>query len=866
MTKTRDLSDFLIEGGADLPLGVPHIIPGVLQPAVDGKLLDGVTNHSGNYGTAQSDGHSYYYTDIRGSKPIKDPRIGGHFGSQRHKVRSIQLLEQETATHGADVYSVDGREWFRAVGPDWVRSNNPYGNYIYIPTSATTGADFVEIVGYFNAINMSGYGGPDRDITLAIDGTANSSNFTGLTASVASPISGTRYVDGGSVVNLTFDSAPSLGIHTVKIGNVNGDYLGALYGIELITQDTSNRNNIQIPSQNVVSFGKKFNVSGTPHYNPFNNQTIGDTTSHGKNTVGWTTYDSTLDTTTSLGLDAWVNSGNYYRPVNGGRVVKWVDSSGNIKTSVNMMPPSGTANGSESKSDSADPHAHAWTTVYQPKLSSSTIDSSQAEVSKSFHWREFGNGNANGGTSGTYKDLSMFHGNNQDLSYVMDDGLTSMSYDGAYRTDSIDYLRSNNSGGGVTEGAYITFIGTGFTIEDMDGNYRTAQNLPYGTHLIFFKKPPDETLGEVYIDGIKIHDGSYNSMQIKDYINFYQPKKPPIPEDACVLADYMLMADFVGLGASNSNDKREHISKGVRRLSGSRDVLYVNSAFSLVNGPGYSSGFSIRGANNDYSAQVKISFFGDKVVYLFADPVSRLPDNDCTFSSGTKGTTVDVSNNNDHVIGARQFSITDGPRVTTFTADSSNASNSYTTKNGVDALDLATPIHTSSHYQSFETPYLHELIGGDRNMEQTNLVVSPDGKTWDEVTRDTSYIGSNLVSARVDAGTTSGYLYANAIVQWDMWRGNNWQLDCGNKDWAIAYDRIICLKDGEYTISAVILHGASHRTRVRINGSAIILLHETGGNDTGTMYVKRFLKKGDYIDFYDGTHEQTFSHFQISKG
>ena len=58
-------------------------------------------------------------------------------------------------------------------------------------------------------------------------------------------------------------------------------------------------------SQNVVSHGKKFTVSGTPHYNPFNNQTIGDNASHGKNTVGWTTYDFTLDTTTSLGLDGF---------------------------------------------------------------------------------------------------------------------------------------------------------------------------------------------------------------------------------------------------------------------------------------------------------------------------------------------------------------------------------------------------------------------------------------------------------------------------------------------------------------------------------------------------------------------------------
>ena len=92
----------------------PHIQPGVLQPAVAGKLLDGTTSHGATYGVAQSDGHSYYYTDIKGSKPIKDPRIGAHFGSQRHKFKSTQLLEQETATHGSDIYSIDGREWIRA--------------------------------------------------------------------------------------------------------------------------------------------------------------------------------------------------------------------------------------------------------------------------------------------------------------------------------------------------------------------------------------------------------------------------------------------------------------------------------------------------------------------------------------------------------------------------------------------------------------------------------------------------------------------------------------------------------------------------------------------------------------------------------
>ena len=124
MSRSRDLADLGNESAGGLTSSdisdievKPHIIPSVLYPAVFGKLLDGSTSHSGNYGTAQSDGKKYYYTDIKGSsiKGIKDPRIGGHFGSQRHKFKSTQLLEQETATHGQDVYSIDGREWARAT-------------------------------------------------------------------------------------------------------------------------------------------------------------------------------------------------------------------------------------------------------------------------------------------------------------------------------------------------------------------------------------------------------------------------------------------------------------------------------------------------------------------------------------------------------------------------------------------------------------------------------------------------------------------------------------------------------------------------------------------------------------------------------
>ena len=47
-TKTRELADFILEegigGDADIAIqSKPHIIPGVLYPAVAGKLLDGTT-------------------------------------------------------------------------------------------------------------------------------------------------------------------------------------------------------------------------------------------------------------------------------------------------------------------------------------------------------------------------------------------------------------------------------------------------------------------------------------------------------------------------------------------------------------------------------------------------------------------------------------------------------------------------------------------------------------------------------------------------------------------------------------------------------------------------------------------------------
>ena len=114
---------------------------------------------------------------------------------------------------------------------------------------------------------------------------------------------------------------------------------------------------------------------------------------------------------------------------------------------------------------------------------------------------------------------------------------------------------------------------------------------------------------------------------------------------------------------------------------------------------------------------------------------------------------------------------------------------------------VASPIHTSSHYQTFETPYLHELVGGDRNIEQTNLVVTSDGKTWDEVTRDVSYIGNLKCKVLAESNMTT----ANAILPMHYFRGSSAQNgtlygDRFTKDFAIGYDCLICLVAGQYKI------------------------------------------------------------------
>ena len=128
-------------------------------------------------------------------------------------------------------------------------------------------------------------------------------------------------------------------------------------------------------------------------------------------------------------------------------------------------------------------------------------------------------------------------------------------------------------------------------------------------------------------------------------------------------------------------------------------------------------------------------------------------------------------------------------------------------------------------------------------MEQTNLICTPDGRSWDEVTRDTSYIGNLVLQTVSDTAVAS---HTDVVIN-DEWRGynnNNSDRNCLNKDFAIAHDRVICLVDGVYHITRGSF--GSHEAHIKLNGSTVNK-GDNGGSTSTHVSATIELKRGDYI-------------------
>ena len=135
-------------------------------------------------------------------------------------------------------------------------------------------------------------------------------------------------------------------------------------------------------------------------------------------------------------------------------------------------------------------------------------------------------------------------------------------------------------------------------------------------------------------------------------------------------------------------------------------------------------------------------------------------------------------------------------------------------------------------------------------MEQTNLVVTGDGKTWDEVTRDTSYIGDMVLQTTSNTAATA----SATIIYNDEWRGGGTTnfVQLFNKDFAIAYDRVICLVNGEYQIYTHNNSGKddSRQSTIQVNGTTLLEGYKDTDNtqpNTATATITLSLKRGDYV-------------------
>ena len=160
----------------------------------------------------------------------------------------------------------------------------------------------------------------------------------------------------------------------------------------------------------------------------------------------------------------------------------------------------------------------------------------------------------------------------------------------------------------------------------------------------------------------------------------------------------MLMADFVKQTTASLEGQ---LSKGTRALSASRDMLYDSGAGITL--AMYSEfPFGLRGDTTHANAVVKVPFFGTNSVETGYGGSGSY-----RFSSKFNGT---ASSGAAEVVDAGTWSSAITHNGATLGVNTCQVEDGINNLLNIDAFYLASPIHTSSHYQEFETPNLKEIV------------------------------------------------------------------------------------------------------------------------------------------------------------
>ena len=140
-------------------------------------------------------------------------------------------------------------------------------------------------------------------------------------------------------------------------------------------------------------------------------------------------------------------------------------------------------------------------------------------------------------------------------------------------------------------------------------------------------------------------------------------------------------------------------------------------------------------------------------------------------------------------------------------------------------------------------------------MEQHNLVCSPDGKTWDEVTRDTSYISSKSKVQMAKADSDIGGTVTRLHYSWCRGSANSYTRGF-NKDFALAYNQFVCLKEGTYKL---IFNGQTAggslymEISIKVNDVTQAIREQnadSGSRASSALELSIHLKRNDLVSFF----------------
>lgn len=250
----------------------------------------------------------------------------------------------------------------------------------------------------------------------------------------------------------------------------------------------------------------------------------------------------------------------------------------------------------------------AWQAVNAAQANLTSADHTNEEISRVYHWREFGAARAD--------DFSTFvTAGATNLAFTLDDGTTTLSGLGVARSASADQLLPV-----TTSGNYIafTFVGTGLDLIRQDSTslsgtdtfsinvdgtsvgtvsgsgsttrrqFKVVSGLPYGTHVVRIQRTAAANTWDFGVQQFVV----------------YQPKKPTVPTGAVELADYNVMATYV----ANTVAGIDNIATGILRKGGTREFTYIGTYTATLDVSNNWGGWAITSTTN--ADTIRYSFFG----------------------------------------------------------------------------------------------------------------------------------------------------------------------------------------------------------------------------------------------------------------